>query len=82
VVNELVRQWHADNSSAKTQGLTRASLVNALTRYAHTIQIDDPWAEDEIQRDAGRLLFKRDEPVPYVSLDEVVETTAMMARAS
>jgi hypothetical protein len=82
VVNELVRQWHADNSSAKTQGLTRASLVNALTRYAHTIQIDDPWAEDEIQRDAGRLLFNASDPVPYVSLDEVVETTSMMARAS
>jgi len=36
--------------------------------------------EDEIQRDAGRLLFAKDEPVLYVSLDEVVETT-MAARA-
>ena len=82
IVGELVQQWHLDKSSAKTHGLTRASLVNALTRYAHTIQIDDPWAEDEIQRDAGRLLFKKDEPVPYVSLDEVADTTAAtMARA-
>ena len=76
IVDELVRQWHADNSGAKANGLTRASLVNALTRYAHTIQMDDPWAEDEIQRSAGRLLFAKDEPVPYVSLDEIVETTA------
>ena len=76
IVNELVQQWRLDTSSAKREGLTRASLVNALTRYAHTITMDDPWAEDEIQRDAGRLLFKRDEPIPYVSLDEVVDTTA------
>jgi len=76
IVDELVRQWHADSSSAKTNGLTRASLVNALTRYAHTVQIDDPWAEDEIQRSAGRLLFAKDEPIPYVSLDEIVEVTA------
>jgi hypothetical protein len=81
VVGELVNQWHLDNSSAKVHGLTRASLVNALTRYAHTVQMDDPWAEDEIQREAGRLLFKKDEPIPYVSLDEIVEvTTAARAR--
>jgi hypothetical protein len=82
VVGELVNQWHLDNSSAKTHGLTRASLVNALTRYAHTIEVDDPWREDEIQRDAARILFKKDEPIPYVSLDEIVETTAMAARAN
>lgn len=86
VVNALVEQWRADDSGAKVHGLTRASLVNAFTRYAHTIQMDDPWAEDEIERDAGRLLFGRGQgtpgPVPFVSLEEVAEATSAMARAN
>jgi hypothetical protein len=86
VVEQLCRQWEADDSGAKVHGLTRASLVNAFTRYAHTIVMDDPWAEDEIQRDAGRLLFGRGSstpaPIPYLSLEEVAESTAMLARAN
>jgi hypothetical protein len=82
VVAALVEQWRADTSAAKSAGLTRASVVNALTRYAHTIPMDDPWAEDEIQRDAARLLVRASDPIPYVSLDEVVESTSAMARMS
>jgi hypothetical protein len=82
VVSALVEQWRADTSAAKSAGLTRASLVNALTRYAHTVQMDDPWAEDEIQRDAARLLVRASDPIPFVSLDEIVETTSVMARMS
>lgn len=85
VVDELVKRWHADDSGAKVHGLTRASLVNAFTRYAHEIHIEDPWAEDEIQRDAGRLLFGRSTKaspalIPYVSLEEIAETTSFAAR--
>lgn len=83
IINKLVECWEADDSGAKLKGLTRASLVNAFTRLAHTMSFDDPWAEDEIQRDAGKLLWGRGDrspaPIPYLSLEEIVESEAPAA---
>lgn len=55
----LRRLWESDDSGAGRahDGLNRAGLVNAFTRYAHTVAAQTgPWIEDEIQESAGRLL--------------------------
>lgn len=45
----------------------RASVTNAITRYAHEVN-DDPWYEDELERAAGRLVFSR-APLPFLSAE-------------
>jgi hypothetical protein len=52
-IPQLVRAWEMDTSAAR--GNTRAAVVNAITRYAHTSN-QDPWYEDELERAAGALL--------------------------
>jgi hypothetical protein len=66
-VRHLVQAFETDRSSATRQGLTRAALANAFTRYAHTVPQPGPWAEDEIQRAAGALFQSRG-PLPYVPI--------------
>jgi hypothetical protein len=56
IVQGLALCMAEDVSSATVHGLTRASVVNALTRYAHTV-VGDPWTADSISRDAGKLLL-------------------------
>lgn len=53
-VRGLLTAWESDQSGAA--GPTRAAVVNAFTRYAHTLGTLDPWQEDEIQLAAGGLL--------------------------
>jgi hypothetical protein len=43
---------------------TRAGLANGLTRFAHTRQ-SDPWAADDIEKAAGRLLASS-KPIPWI----------------
>jgi hypothetical protein len=65
--------WEHDTSSARMSaaaqaagGVTRAAIVNAFTQVAHTLDLGDPFAEDEIQRDAASLLWatRGDVPAP------------------
>lgn len=66
-VPKLVEAYHRDTSwSAKQFGLTKATVANAITRYAHEDQ-SDPWREDELERSAGQLLYSK-KPLPYVSV--------------
>lgn len=63
LIRGLVDMYEKDESSAK-QGdvlISRASIANALTRYAHEGQ-SDPWQEDVFQRAAGNLLVPRVKP--------------------
>ena len=57
-------QWHdADKSSAvQVHDTSRASIVNAFTRYAHE-EVSDPFVTDEIQKAASSLLWS-DKPLP------------------
>jgi hypothetical protein len=73
-VKHLVRMYGEDTSAARRDDyLSRASVVNAFTRFAHEVN-SDPWAEDEIQRAAGGLLYGRTDsakpaPLPWLPLD-------------
>lgn len=53
-------------NDGKRTGL-RATVTNALTRYAHEVNAD-PWYEDELERAAGRLVYART-PLPYLSAE-------------
>lgn len=64
-VKSLMKMWEEDTSAAA--GPTRAAVANAFTRFAHMVN-QDPWAEDEIQRAAGPLIYSR-KPLPYLALD-------------
>lgn len=70
VVPQLL-QMHSQDEAASAYGVSRASIVNAFTRYAHVIE-DDPFAADEIRNGAGKLLSasagRAPAPLPYVSL--------------
>jgi hypothetical protein len=70
VVPKLMEMWAKDTSAAA--GPTRAAVVNAFTRYAHEVN-QDPWAEDDIQRAAGQLLYGRRNakpaPLPWMPFE-------------
>jgi len=80
-VPKLMEMWAMDESAA--QGPTRAGVVNAFTRYAHTVDMPTPFYEDEIQRAAGRLLYGRGKgnpaPLPFVPFEN--KTTQVEATA-
>lgn len=65
VIDLLVAAWKDDSSSARAvHAISRASIVNAITRYAHE-QVDaiDPWTQDAIVTQASALLWgKRGTP--------------------
>lgn len=68
VVKKLL-QLHAEDEAAQQYGYSRASVVNAFTRYAHVVE-EDPFAADLIREGAGRLLSasagRQPAPLPYV----------------
>ena len=70
VVPKLMKLWELDRSAAA--GFTRAAVVNAVTRYAHEVE-QDPWAQDDLQRAAGQLLYGRKggtpSPLPWVPME-------------
>jgi len=69
--DDLMKMWSRDTSAAGGQ-FTRASVVNAFTRYAHEVN-QDPWMEHEIQKAAGALLYgvgnKAPAPLPWAPAD-------------
>lgn len=72
IVPKLLDAHFADEAQAQ-YGISRASIVNAFTRYAHEREVD-PWVADQIREDAGRLLTntRRDrepEPIPYIAFE-------------
>lgn len=50
---KLAMQYLEDENK---MGATRAGIANGITRYAHRVN-QDPWARDELERAAGRLLW-------------------------
>lgn len=64
-------EMHRQDEAAGTYGVSRASIVNAFTRYAHRVELD-PFAADEIREGAGALLSGHrggaPRPLPYVAL--------------
>lgn len=66
-VPKVVEAHKLDTSwSAKTYGVSRTTIANAITRFAHEGQ-DDFLFEDELERAAGQLLWSQ-KPLPYASL--------------
>lgn len=68
-IPQLMKMWGEDTSAAA--GATRGAVVNAITRYAHTVN-EDPWHEDELERAAGRILYGTrgtPAPLPYVPVE-------------
>jgi len=63
-VVERLLECHAEDERAAEYGISRASIVNALTRYAHT-DVADPFAADDIRAGAGRILSSA--RIPYLS---------------
>ncbi len=85
MVETLLNAWRKDGSSAtqKYHGVTRAAVVNAITRAAHGwIDALDPWATDAIELDAARLLWgaagEKPAPLAFVDLDAVAEETELV----
>lgn len=71
IVAKLV-ELHAQDERAAEYGVSRASIVNAFTRYAHVIEAD-PFAADTIREGAGKLLSsqggRQPAPLPYIKAD-------------
>jgi hypothetical protein len=64
---------HARDEAADAYGVSRASIVNAFTRYAHEIETD-AFVADTIREGAGSLLTNgrrsgEPEPIPYIAFD-------------
>lgn len=70
VVPKLL-EMHRQDERAADYGVSRASVVNAFTRYAHQVETDPFWA-DATREGAGRLLSGSrggaPAPLPYVAL--------------
>lgn len=62
VVPKLL-ELHAQDEAADAYGVSRASIVNTFTRYAHQVETD-PFAADAIREGAGRLLPGRGNKLP------------------
>ena len=58
VLPQLQRAWEGDRSGdGPTAGtVTRAGLINAFTKWAHT-DCDEPWFTDKVEVGAARLLW-------------------------
>jgi hypothetical protein len=61
-------EMHRQDEAADAYGVSRASIANAFTRYAHRVETD-PFESDLIREGAGRLLSgsrgKMPAPLPY-----------------
>ncbi len=62
-VNNLVAAWE------KEPELTRAGVVNAVTRYAHEFGQSSPWQEDDLQEQGGDILFSN-KPLPWKQVQQ------------
>lgn len=64
-------EMHAQDEAREAYGVSRASVVNAFTRYAHQVETD-PFAADLIRAGAGQLLSSRagrlPAPLPYAAI--------------
>jgi hypothetical protein len=71
-VVKLLVEMHEQDELAAEYGYSRASIVNAFTRYSHIVE-SDPFAADEIREGAGSLLRMRGEKfaqtIPYEKFD-------------
>ena len=71
VVVPKLLEMHRQDEAAAAYGVSRASIVNAFTRYAHVVE-SDPFAADEIRAGAGSLLStsrgREPAPLPYLAL--------------
>src|SRR5690606_19532252 len=56
-------ELHSQDEVASAYGVSRASVVNAFTRYAHQVETD-PFAADTIREGAGHLLSSRGNNAP------------------
>lgn len=69
VVPKLL-EMHTQDEARDAYGVSRASIVNAFTRYAHKVETD-PFAADLIREGAGTLLSgtrgRAPAPLPYVA---------------
>jgi hypothetical protein len=77
-VKALVQAWNVDTSAARVgrpeDSISRASLVNAVTRYAHENEQPSPWHEDALEAAAGKLLAQGKNgfgknAIPFVPID-------------
>ncbi len=66
MVKKLV-ELHNQDEARDAYGVSRASIVNAFTRYAHVIE-QDPFQADAIREGAGALLGAKAPPLPYVAM--------------
>ncbi len=80
-VPRLLQAWKADRAEgsaavAQHGGATLAAVVNAATRYAHTVEADE-WEGDRIERAAGKVLAGA-ESIELPSVDDFLSwnTTA------
>jgi hypothetical protein len=64
VVQQLSRMYDLDET--RTGTLTRANVVNAVTRYAHEVE-SDPFAGALMEEAAGSLVAST-KPLPYIAL--------------
>ncbi len=64
-------EMHRQDEAAGTYGVSRASIINAFTRYSHIVETD-AFVADEIREGAGSLLSGYrggvPRPLPYVAL--------------
>ncbi len=67
VVRQLVQMHDKDQSGATLAGPTRASLVNAFTRWAHECN-QDPFFADDVSRAAGALAQSQ-KPLPFLPIE-------------
>lgn len=69
VLKQLVAMHAKDVSSATSVApVTRASIVNAFTRWAHEFN-RDPFFADDVSRAAGRLIASP-KPLPFLPLEK------------
>lgn len=65
----IVGAWSRDGGSAvAVHELTPAALANAITRMAHEIALEDPYASDELEALGGELVYETQ--IPWLSADE------------
>jgi hypothetical protein len=69
VLKQLVSMHAKDVSSARVNAtVTRASIVNAFTRWAHEVN-HDPFFADDVSRAAGKLVTSN-KPLPFLPLEK------------
>jgi hypothetical protein len=86
-IDKLCDLWEGDRSSARVRPyVTRASIANAFTAFARDLDAEDPWAAEEIQREAGALLQPRTArgtepaPLPYLDLEAEPKSAPQAAK--